>query len=246
MFLIDQRYNYFILKQIYFEVFWKYFTPSFICVFLLNNLVSRGTFVEHNCNKMEEKKKISRKAGILWVTDLLYNRLSRKEIIEEISKTCEISSKSIDNWMKEAKPAVQERLNHDEIVRQRESDAIITEAVKTHGITKEKLLIRLGQIALGSVKQVFTVDGGLKQISEWDEETAGMIAGIESFDERSRDTGEILGTNRKVKLLSPLEAIAQLSKMLGYNMPDKVANTDGKGNDLPKQVLIVNGKEIEF
>ncbi len=209
----------------------------FICLLLLNNLVSRGTFVEHNCNTMEEKKKISKKSGILMAIDLLYKGLSRQEILQEFSKICKLSNRTVDDWIKEARPAVQERLEEDERIRRRESEAIISEAVKEHGVTKEKLVARLAKIALGEAKDLFTVDGGLKPVSEWGENSA-MIAGIESFDERMRETGEVLGTVRKIKIWNPIDASALLCKMLGYNMPDKVAATDGKGNDIPQQVVI--------
>ena len=40
-------------------------------------------------------------------------------------------------------------------------------------------------------------------------------------------------------------AIAELNKMEGDYAPQKVAQTDKEGNDV-KQVIIINGKEIEF
>jgi hypothetical protein len=42
-----------------------------------------------------------------------------------------------------------------------------------------------------------------------------------------------------------LKAIAELNKMEGSYAPSKIATTDTKGNEV-KQVMIINGKEIEF
>ncbi len=185
---------------------------------------------------MAQVRKISKEKGVQICVDRIYSGVHTKEILREITENYGKSVSAVEKWMKEARPIVADRLKADEEVRRRESEVIVTEAVKTHGVTKERLIARLAQIALGDVTNIFTVDGGLKQISEWDEETAGMIAGLDSFDERARDTGEVLGTMRKVKLLSPLQAIEILNKMLGYNMPDKVAATDSAGKDVPSAI----------
>jgi len=82
------------------------------------------------------------------------------------------------------------------------------------GISKQRVLDEYRKIAFSDVRNILTIDGGLKSIDDLDDDTAGAIAGIESFDEFSRD-GEKLGTNRKIKLHDKLRALEALSKHLG-------------------------------
>lgn len=84
-----------------------------------------------------------------------------------------------------------------------------------NGINKESILNEYRKIAFSDVRKILTVDGGMKSIDEIDDDTAGAIAGIESFDELERETGEKLGTNRKIKLHDKLRALDALSKHLG-------------------------------
>lgn len=84
-----------------------------------------------------------------------------------------------------------------------------------NGINKESVLNEYRKIAFSDVRNILTVDGGLKSIDEIDNDTAGAIASIESFDEYSKDGSEKLGTNRKIKLHDKLRALEALSKHLG-------------------------------
>jgi len=107
------------------------------------------------------------------------------------------------------------------------------------GINKESVLNEYRKIAFSDVRKLLTVDGGLKSIDDIDDETAGAIAGIESFDEIERESGEKLGTNRKIKLHDKLRALEALSKHLGLfekdNDQSKPQNTNiinlGNGKD---------------
>ena len=99
-------------------------------------------------------------------------------------------------------------------------------------ITKEQLIEELRKISFFDIRKIFTVDGGMKNIRDFDDDSAAAIAGIESFDEKVNDI--TIGTVRKLKVLNKISAIERLSKMLGFDAPAKVAQTDTKGNDLPK------------
>lgn len=81
------------------------------------------------------------------------------------------------------------------------------------GINKESVLNEYRKIAFSDVRKILTVDGGLKSIDDIDDDTAGAIAGIESFDVEA--DGEKLGTNRKIRLHDKLKALEALSKHLG-------------------------------
>lgn len=82
------------------------------------------------------------------------------------------------------------------------------------GISKMRVLDEYRKIAFSDVRNVLTIDGGLKSIDELDDDTSGAIASIESFDEIDR-SGERMGTNRKIKLHDKLRALEALSKHLG-------------------------------
>lgn len=81
-------------------------------------------------------------------------------------------------------------------------------------ITKERVLNEYRKIAFSDVRNVLTDNGSLKSVSEIDDDTAGALAGIESFDEYSKD-GTFLGTNRKIRLHNKLQALQDLGKHLG-------------------------------
>jgi len=82
------------------------------------------------------------------------------------------------------------------------------------GISKQRVLDEYRKIAFSDVRNILTIDGGMRSIDEIDDDTAAAIAAIESFDEVSR-VGEKLGTNRKIKLHDKLRALEALSKHLG-------------------------------
>lgn len=111
-------------------------------------------------------------------------------------------------------------------------------AVTSAVATKEQVLTRLSQLALGNIAdlvefgtaQVPDADGNLvtqtywhlKDQSELSEEQLAMIselsAGKDGF---------------KFKTHSQTQAAKQLADMLGWNAPHKVANTDTEGNEQP-------------
>lgn len=102
---------------------------------------------------------------------------------------------------------VQENIDYLNVLR--------AEYASKNGINKESVLNEYRKIAFSDVRKILTVDGGMKSIDEIDDDTAGAIAGIESFDEYSKDGDEKLGTNRKIKLHDKLRALEALSKHLG-------------------------------
>lgn len=105
-----------------------------------------------------------------------------------------------------------------------------------NGINKESVLNEYRKIAFSDVRKLLTVDGGLKSIDEIDDETAGAIAGIDSFDEYSRDGSEKLGTNRKIKLHDKLRALEALSKHLGLFEKDN----SQKKNETPELKITIS------
>jgi len=95
------------------------------------------------------------------------------------------------------------------------------EYAEKSGISKERILNEYKKIAFSDLRDFLTVDGGLKDISDIDDDCAGALESLESFDEVTRD-GEKLGTNRKIKLHNKLRALDALSKHLGLFEKDNI------------------------
>jgi phage terminase small subunit len=87
-------------------------------------------------------------------------------------------------------------------------------------ISQERVLSEYAKIAFFDIRKIFTVDGGLKPIREFDDESAGAIAGVESNDITLNEM--IIGRLQKVKMWDKRAALDSICKMLGYNAPDKL------------------------
>jgi phage terminase small subunit len=184
---------------------------------------------------MDKKSKINRVKGIEIITDLLFTGKQRKEIVQEFTETYGISESAVDKWMKVARVKVEELRTEAEAQKKAAIKESTDEMVKRLNLTREALLTELAKIAFFNLKGAYTVDGGLKSIHDLPDEVAAAIAGVESYDEKEPESGMILGTTQKVKISSKIAAIETLNKMLGYNAPAKVANTDADGNDIEGQ-----------
>lgn len=177
---------------------------------------------------MEGKQKISKEKGQEICADLLYAGQSRKEILLFITEKYKASDKTVDNWLKAARPGVAERLAAAAAIRERVDKEETEASAKRLNLSKERLMEELAKVAFQDPRKLYTVDGGLKPIHEWDDETAGAIGTVESFDVKTdiKEEGETVdsittGTNRKVKSWDKIKAIETLNKMLGYNLPEK-------------------------
>lgn len=100
-------------------------------------------------------------------------------------------------------------------------------------ITRQKVINEYAKLAFFDIRKVLTVDGGLKDTSEWDDESAAAIAGLESYDEKERESGMVLGTVRKIKVSDKRAALDSLCKVLGYNSPDKIEGNITNYNSAP-------------
>lgn len=100
------------------------------------------------------------------------------------------------------------------------------------GISREKVISEYAKLAFFDIRKVLNVDGGLKQTSEWDDDSAAAIAGLESYDEKEPDSGMVLGTVRKIKISDKRAALDSICKVLGYNSPDKSEVKFKIGKDL--------------
>ncbi len=89
------------------------------------------------------------------------------------------------------------------------------EISKRNDITIDRVLNEYAKIAFSDVRNILTTDGGLKDAFEWDDETAGAVASIKSFEVTSPE-GEKLGTNREIKMYDKLRALDSIGKHLGF------------------------------
>lgn len=93
---------------------------------------------------------------------------------------------------------------------------------KGFNITRERIAQELALIAFGDTKILFDETGQLKSPDQWDDE--GRI--ISSYEESITEFGdEKTGgtkTVKKVRQWEKTKAIEALSKLMGYNEPDKL------------------------
>lgn len=101
---------------------------------------------------MAEKSKISKAKGVEICIKLLENGKSRKEILQEISKTCKASDRTVDNWIREAQVTVKGRQQEAEAIRLTQMDATISEAVKEGLLSDMEIELILCKIISGEVE----------------------------------------------------------------------------------------------
>lgn len=114
---------------------------------------------------------------------------------------------------------------------------------KTH-ITQEMVLAEYAKLAFFDIRKIFDDDGRLKPIQDIDDQTAGAITAIESYEEVSQVDEETFkqGINRKIKVSDKRAALDSICRVLGFNAPEKHEVT------VPKRVIVVPaedaGKEL--
>jgi len=87
-----------------------------------------------------------------------------------------------------------------------------------HGVTKDRLIEEYAKIAFFDIREVFDVDGGLINIKQLDDKSAGAIASIKSSEEWGEDDNgdkTIVGTLKEVKVFDKIRALQDLGKHLG-------------------------------
>lgn len=114
-----------------------------------------------------------------------------------------------------------------------------TETGIAFNVTRERIAQELARIAFGDTRNLFNVDGSLKSPSEWDDDTAAVIAGVE-VDELFEGSGkerEMIGYTKKIKQWEKTKALAQLAQLMGYNAPSKTELTGKDGGPVFKIVM---------
>lgn len=89
-------------------------------------------------------------------------------------------------------------------------------AAKT-GLTADRVLSELEKIVFSDSRKLYREDGSLKSPSEWDDDTAGFVAGLkvtEEYEGRGEDR-QLVGYTKEVKQWDKLAAIDKAMKHLG-------------------------------
>lgn len=104
-------------------------------------------------------------------------------------------------------------------------------------ITQEMVLEGYRKLAFYDARKFYDETGSLKEIIDLDDETSFALAGFEVAEEKALVRGKIKVSlcTKKIKMSDRKGALDSLCKVLGFNAPDKVAQTDKEGNDvIPK------------
>jgi phage terminase small subunit len=92
-----------------------------------------------------------------------------------------------------------------------------TEIQKRTEITQDRVLKELAKIAFGDIRKLYTENGALRNIIDLEDDIAGAISGVETFEEyegRGADR-EYIGDTKKVKMIDKTKALELIGKHLG-------------------------------
>jgi len=120
-------------------------------------------------------------------------------------------------------------------------NALRVEMGKGFNITRERIAQEYARIAFFDIRKIHTEDDTLKPITEFGDDEAAVVAGIETEDIWDRDVeGKKIkiGQLRKVKVTDKRGALDSLVKLMGYAAPDKTTFTDPDGNALQPVINI--------
>jgi len=85
-------------------------------------------------------------------------------------------------------------------------------------ITTERVLAEYAKIAFFDIREVYDVDGGLTNIKQLDDNSAGALSSVKSMEEWGEDDEGnkiIIGTTKEVKVFDKIRALDALGKHLG-------------------------------
>lgn len=101
-------------------------------------------------------------------------------------------------------------------IRSRIQEAMKEREKRTH-ITQDRVLQELARLAFGDLRRAFKEDGTLKLPHEWDDDTAAMMAGVDTLTTSvgSDDETPMSLTTKKVKVFDKGTALTLAMRHLG-------------------------------
>jgi phage terminase small subunit len=108
------------------------------------------------------------------------------------------------------------QLLHIPTVRQA-LDRAMEERLRKIGVRADRVLTEIARVAFSDLRKLYIEDGSLKLSSEWDDDEAAAIAGLEVFEE-FQGRGEnrtLIGHTKKLKFFDKVRALELLAKHLG-------------------------------
>lgn len=110
----------------------------------------------------------------------------------------------------------------------RRQKEVLEHAMEISGLTVDRTLKEVARLAYFDPRKLYTEDGNLKPVSEWDDDTAAGIASIEvleEFEGRGEDRVAI-GLTKKLKVWDKNAALDKAMKHLGQYEKDNSQKVD--------------------
>lgn len=115
-------------------------------------------------------------------------------------------------------------------------EEIRAEMGKTFNITRERIAQEYARLAFFDIRKIHTTDGGIKPITQLDDDEAAAIAGIEVYEESVTTDDETekmtVGLTKKLKFSDKRAALDSLTKLMGYAAPIKTEHLGNKDNPI--------------
>lgn len=114
---------------------------------------------------------------------------------------------------------------------------------KTAGISRLKVIAEHQKLAFSSIAHLHDTWVTRKEFEKLTDEQKDCISEISTQLKTTRNSDGSLEENEyiKIKLYDKQKSLDSISKMLGYNEPDKISHILGE-----KQFMIIAGQKIEF
>lgn len=111
-------------------------------------------------------------------------------------------------------------------------------------ITKDRVVAEYAKIAFSSISHLHKTWIDRVAFEELTEEQKASIESIDTrIQRREIDDKVVLVEQVKIKLYNKITALDSLSKMLGFNEPQKV-ELSGEALEKPRNVIVIGGKEF--
>ncbi len=166
---------------------------------------------------------IRKEKGIEICADLLFEGRTRKEIVEQFTKSYKVSVASIDNWLKAARPVVAKRQAEVKEISARVDREAAEASAKRLNMSKERLLERMAAIIYH--------DPGKPQPPVVDKDGEIEIDAPEPVE------------GLRIRAQDVIRAVEVVNKMLGYNAPDKAEIDHTSGGQPIHTTLIIRPRD---